>query len=396
MIDRFEKIRICRVITRLNIGGPGQQCILLTAGLNRERFETLLISGQETDAEGSLRGLAAQRGVEPSFIQELGRPVQIGADLVALGKLCRLFRKIRPRIVHTHTAKAGTLGRIAAWLTGVPATVHTFHGHVFQGYFSPAMARLFLGIERNLARRTSRIVALSEGQRQELLALGIGNPDRTMVIPPGLELAPFLHCQEERGQLRRELKLPPDAPLVGIVSRLVPIKGHRTFLRAARLVVAALPSAHFLVVGDGKLRPELEADARTLGLQEQVRFLGWRLDLSRIYADLDCLALSSRNEGVPVCLLEAMTAGVPVVATAVGGVPDLVIPGVTGLLVQPEDPQDLAAAILNILRNPALARRMTVAARHRVYPRYDLGSLLTATEKLYEELLAAPAGEVGR
>ncbi|MFQ5532351.1 MAG: GT4 family glycosyltransferase PelF [Candidatus Methylomirabilales bacterium] len=395
MGDRFEKIRICRVISRLNIGGPGQQCIHLSARLNGERFETVLISGQEEITEGNLRDLASGRGVTPVYIPELGRRVRIGADLIALGKLRRLFRRFRPHIVHTHTAKAGTLGRLAAWLSGVPVTVHTFHGHVFQGYFPAPLSHLFVGIERTLARWTSRIVALTEGQRRELLALGIGDPDRTVAIPPGLELAPFLRCEEQRGHLRRDMALPPDALLVGIVGRLVPIKGHRTFLRAARLVAAALPSASFLVVGDGELRPQLEADASNLGLQDRVRFLGWCHDLPRIYADLDCLALSSQNEGVPVCLLEAMAAGVPVVATSVGGVPDLVMQGVTGSLVPPEDPQELAEAILNILRDSTRARQMSAAARRHVYPRYDMGSLLTATEKLYEELIT-PLQEGGK
>ncbi|MFQ5658141.1 MAG: GT4 family glycosyltransferase PelF [Candidatus Methylomirabilales bacterium] len=389
MGDRFEKIRICRVISRLNVGGPGQQCILLSAGLNGERFETVLISGQEEATEGHLRDLASGRGVTPVDIPELGRRVRIGADLIALSKLRRLFRRLRPHIVHTHASKAGTLGRLAAWLSGVPVTVHTFHGHVFQGYFPTPLSQLFVRIERTLARGTSRIVALSDGQRRELLALGIGDPDRIIAIPPGLELAPFLTCEAQRGHLRRDLALPQDAPLVGIVGRLVPIKGHGTFLRAARLVAAALPSAFFLVVGDGELRPHLEADVSSLGLQDRVRFLGWCRDLPRIYADLDCLALTSQNEGVPVCLLEAMAAGVPVVATSVGGVPDLVMPGTTGFLIPPEDPQELSEAILNILRDSTRARQMSAAARRHVYPRYDAGSLLTATEKLYEELVTS-------
>ncbi len=389
MGDGFQKIRICRVISRLNIGGPGQQCILLSAGLNGGRFETLLISGQEMATEGDLRDLAARRGVSPLYVPELGRRVRIEADLIALGKLCRLFRRVRPHIVHTHTSKTGTLGRIAAWLTGIPATVHTFHGHVFRGYFPPSLSRLFVRVERTLARRTSRLVALSEGQRQDLLALGIGKPHQTVMIPPGVELAPFLKCQRKPGELRRDLGLALDAPLVGIVGRLVPIKGHRIFLRAARLMTAALPSASFLVVGDGEMRSELEAEASSLGLQGRVRFLGWRRDLPRIYADLDCLVLSSRNEGVPVCILEAMAAGIPVVATAVGGVPDLVVPGVTGLLVRPEDPQELAQAVVSLFGNTARAQRMAAAGRRHVFPRYDVGSLLTATEKLYEELVSA-------
>ncbi|MFN3477083.1 MAG: glycosyltransferase, partial [Candidatus Methylomirabilales bacterium] len=331
-------IRICRVITRLNIGGPAQHVILLSAGLPQEAFDTLLVVGKEEEGEGNMLDFARAKEIQPFFIPELQREIRPLHDFVAFVKLYRLFQQWRPHLVHTHTAKAGALGRLAARAAGVPVVVHTFHGHIFDGYFPPWKGRLFLAIERLLAKLTTRIIALSEGQRRELLQLKIGGEAQLAILPLGLELDPFLTAPAKNGQLRRELGLPGER-LIGIVGRLVPIKGHETFLQAARSVAERLPSCRFLVVGDGPERLKLQGMAATLGLASRVLFLGWRRDLDRIYADLDLLVLSSSNEGTPVSLLEAMAAGVPVVATQVGGVRDLITHPETGLLVPPGDAQ---------------------------------------------------------
>lgn len=377
-----------RVVARLNVGGPAIHTILLTAGLQDDRFRSTLVTGVEGKSEGSMLHLARKRGVAPLVLPALGREIDPRSDLRCVYQLWRLMRRLRPQIVHTHTAKAGTVGRVAARLAGVPIVVHTFHGHVFHGYFGPIATRTFLSIERGLGRLTDRTLAVSESQRRELARYGVAPWEQIEVMPLGLELERFTHCEARRGELRAELGLPSDAPLVGIVARLVPIKDHDTFLRACRRVADRLPAARFLVVGDGERRGEIEALAGTLGLGDRTLFLGWRHDLDRLYADVDVVALTSRNEGLPVAVIEAMASARPVVATRVGGVPDLVRDGATGLLAPPGDTGAIANALLRLLEDSHLAARMGQAGREAAYPRYTSGRLVANVRDLYERLLA--------
>jgi glycosyltransferase involved in cell wall biosynthesis len=381
------KTRVMRVIARLNIGGPAIHTILLTAGLDAARFESTLVSGVEEAYEGNMLDLAARKGVQPLVIPEMGREINPLKDWVTLLKLYRLFRDRRPHIVHTHTAKAGTVGRMAARLAGVPVIVHTFHGHVFHDYFGPLQTRVFIGIERLLASLSDRIVTVSDGQRRELAEYGVASLDKIAVVPLGFELDALLNCEPLRGQLRRELGIPDGMALVGIVARLAAIKNHRLFLDAARLIVEAGQEAMFLIVGDGELRVDLEAYVAELKLAERVIFTGWRRDLPRIYADLDVVALSSLNEGTPVSLIEAMAAAKPVVATRVGGVSDVILDKESGYLVQSKDAEGLARGILDLLRAPDRAREMGLAGRVAVHPKYASETMLANIERLYLELL---------
>lgn len=387
-----EKIRVLRVIARLNIGGPAIHATLLTERLDPRRYDSLLVAGTEDPREGNYLALEDKSLDRLRVLPALGREVRGWQDLTALYQLIRLMREVRPTIVHTHTAKAGTLGRLAARLAGVPVVVHTYHGHVFYGYFSPRTTRLYLAIERWLARRTDRLLTVSETVRRELLALGIGTPERLTVMPLGLDLDRFLDCGGTRGQLRAELGVGADTPLVGIVARLVPIKAHEVFLEAAATLARQVPDSRFLVIGDGERRSELEGLARGLGLGDRVRFLGWRRDLERIYADLDLVVLTSRNEGSPVSLIEAMAAGRSVVATRVGGVPDLVEDGVTGCLVPAGDSHALAGAIGALLRDPDRRRSLGAAARKHVYPAFSADRLLADMDRLYRELIREKVG----
>lgn len=382
---------LARVIARLNIGGPAQQAITLTAALNGGDFRSVLFAGREDPREGSLWRAAEAAGVSPVRVPGLGRRIRPGADLLALATLTRHFRRLRPDLVHTHTAKAGTVGRVAALLAAVPVRVHTFHGHVLSGYFGPAAAALFRRIEATLARRTALLIAVSPRQREELIALGVAERERIAVIPLGLDLAPFLTCAHRAGRLRAELGLSPRTPLVGLVARLVPIKGVDLFLRAASLVRERIPDVRFLVVGDGPEREALEDQAAALGLEDAVRFLGWRHDLPALYADLDLLALSSRNEGTPLCLLEAMAAGVPVVAAGVGGVPDLVQDRVTGRLTPPKDAGALASAMAEVLADRAGAQALAATARAAVFPKHDAKTLIATVRVCYTRLLEGQA-----
>ena len=381
-------IRVARVIARLNIGGPAQHVTLLTAGLDRARFVTTLITGVVGGREGDFTEAARARGVEPVVIPELGRAIRPTRDLVALYKLVRLFRHLRPDIVHTHTAKAGALGRVAARMAGVPVTVHTFHGHVLEGYFSPAATRTFLAIERWLARGTDRLVTVSPRLRAQLLAMGIGRPDQVEVVPLGLDLGRFrLGRSASAPALRASLGLAPGTPLLGSVGRLVPIKDHPTLFRAVAQLGPDGEAAHLVVVGDGEDRPALARLAQALGVSARVHFLGWRADLETILNELDVVICSSRNEGTPVALIEAMAAGVAVLSTEVGGVADLVTHGETGWLVPPGDPSAMAEAIRHLLAEPSLRARLAAAGQAVALDRHDVTRLIARIERLYTGLI---------
>ncbi|MDP8924855.1 MAG: glycosyltransferase family 4 protein [Chloroflexota bacterium] len=381
-----DKLRVLRVITRLNIGGPAIHAILLTRGLQNERFASALVAGLEGPHEGTLRDLATKHGVSPRIVPELGREVSPANDLRATLAMYRLIRGSRPHILHTHMAKAGTAGRVAARLARVPIVVHTFHGHTFHSYFGPLKTRLFLEIERTLARATDRVVAVNERQRQEIAEYGVAPLEKVVTIPLGLEIESLLDAERYRGHLKAELGVNGRHKLVGIVARLVPIKAHEVFLEAAARIRARDPDTLFLVIGDGERRAELERLARDLGLGDAVRFLGWRGDMRRVYADLDVVALSSNNEGSPVALIEALAAARPVVSTDVGGVSGVVRHAETGLLVGPRDPGGMADAILTLLRSPERAAAYGRAGRASVYPRHAASRLVADVERLYLEL----------
>lgn len=382
-----KQIKILRIIARLNIGGPAIHTTILTKRLNPERFRSLLVTGIEGDQEGNMLDLLGESDLKPIVIEELGREISLLDDLKALFKLYRLIRKEKPDIVHTHTAKAGTLGRAAACLARVPIIVHTFHGHVFHSYFSPLKTKIFILIEKALAGVSRKIITVSQKQREEILGYGIGDPNKVVSIPLGLELDRFLDLKSIKGSLRKELGLFGQEALIGIIARLVPVKDHSCFLSAAEIITRKHPEARFLVVGDGELRGRLESQTKELGLEDQVIFLGFRPDLDRIYADLDIVVLSSLNEGLPVAVIEAMAAGLPVVSTRVGGVVDLIEDGVTGRLVPPEDPEALALGILELLTDPERRNKIGRIGREKVYPSLSAERLVKDMENLYEDLM---------
>lgn len=385
-------MKVMRVITRLNVGGPAQHAILLTSGLRRERFATTLIAGSTDSDEGDMSFLAERHGVRAMELPILGNGRGPVADLRAFLSLYRIMRQEAPDIVHLHLLKARVLGGLAAKLAGVPIIVETFHGHLFRGYYGRAMTALLLMAERILGWRVvDRVVALSEGQKRELMQYGICDPSKISVIPLGLDLHRFDDSAHLAGELRRELGVQDGTVLLGAIGRLVPIKGLTYLLSAVdRLRRAADMRFCLLIVGDGPLRRALERQVRKLGLEGVVRFLGWRFDLERVYADLDIVVLSSLNEGTPVCLLEAMAAGKAVVATDVGGVPDLVHDG-TGLLVPPGSADALEQAIRRYVTDPGLRRSAGERGRQTVYSKYDVSMLVENTTQFYLEL----AGEGG-
>ncbi len=380
-----SRIRVVRIIARLNIGGPAIHATLLHERLNRQRFQCTLVTGTEEAGEGNYLELHG-RSADVEIIPDLGREIRPLRDLQTLWRLVALMRRLKPHVVHTHTAKAGAVGRAAAILAGVPVVVHTYHGHVLRGYFPPAKTAVYRAIERGLARRTDRLLAVTTRVRDELIALGVGTAAQYRTVPLGFDLAPLLVAEQRRGELRAELGV-GDAPLIGIVARLVPIKAHEVFLAAAVRVRQQVPAARFLIVGDGELRALLERQTAALGLTDAVRFLGWRADIDRLYADIDVVALTSRNEGSPVALIEAMASGVPVVSTEVGGVADVVEHGVSGLLAPMDDATGVADHIMTLLADPGMRHTMGQHGRAKVAATYDARRLVSDIETLYEDLV---------
>jgi glycosyltransferase involved in cell wall biosynthesis len=383
-------LRVLRLFSRLNIGGPSLHVILLSAGLRPLGYDTRLVVGRESPREGNLLAFAAERNVVCETMAGLGREIAPLQDLRALFGLVRLMRRWRPAIVHTHTAKAGLLGRLAARAARVPTVVHTYHGHVLRGYFPPAKEALFRRLETFLARAADALVAVSEAVKQDLVELGVAEARKIRVIPLGLELTPLLG-ELPRGVLRREAGIAADAPLVGMVGRLVPIKDGPTFLQAARLVRERRPEVRFALVGDGEERPALEAQCRALGLEASVTFFGWKRELAPVYGDLDVVVNASRNEGTPVSLIEALAAARPVVATRVGGTPDLLGGGERGRLVPPGEPGALAEAVLETLEGSEATRLKARAGREHVRAQHSSERLFRDVDALYRELRAQRA-----
>jgi glycosyltransferase involved in cell wall biosynthesis len=390
-----KRIKVVRVVGRLNVGGPSIHVINLTAGLDAARYEQLLVVGTEKSHEGSMLDLAITRGVRPHVMSEIVTAFALTPnDVRALVKLYCLMRRERPHIVHTHTAKAGLLGRMAAHLARVPVVVHTYHGHVLHGYYGNVANLLLRSIEKVLATFTTRIVTVSEEIKKDIVNYRIASPEKITVIPLGFELEPFLESHTRQGEFRQELQLSREHKLVGIVGRLFPIKNHGLFLRAARRVLAERTDVYFIIVGDGVLRPTLQQQADDLGIASHVIFTGWRRDLPRIYADLNTLVISSNNEGTPVSVIEAMASGCPVVATRVGGLPDLITNLETGILVPPRDAGALATAVLRVLNDPVVTSYMTQNAQIMARSRFAVERLMGNVEYLYEKLLQETASFV--
>ncbi len=386
--------RVARVITRLNIGGPSIQAARLTTALEAHGYATRLFHGRLGEGEGDMRYLLTD-GADAVFVPTLCRPLSPVDDLRTLWRLYRELSRWQPHIVHTHMAKAGLLGRLAA--AGYNLTrgraprarvVHTYHGHVLEGYFSPLMTRVFITLERLLARVSDRIIAISPAIRDELAGgYRIGRPDQYRVVPLGFDLSPFAAVDDAaRAEARRALGLPAGAAVVTTVGRLTGIKQHTLFLDVFAQVAARHPDAMALVAGDGELRGDLEAHAARLGLGDRVRWLGWRRDLATIYGATDVFLLTSRNEGTPVALIEAMASGVPGVSTDVGGVKDVIDSPDAGVRAPFGDVAALAQGVNALLDDPGRRRAMGARARASVLARFDIERLVHDIAAVYRDM----------
>lgn len=381
----MSRARVLHVTTRLNVGGIATQVFGYCAGLQKLGYDVELVTGHIEAHEKDATAFLGAPPCTTHTVRDLGRAVDAFGDLRALRETRRVMRRFRPDVVHTHAAKAGTIGRAAAVSARVPVRVHSFHGHVFHGYFRPIVSRGVVMFERQMARVTSAVAVPGESQRREMADRFRIAPDGKIVVTPyGVDLTLY-DARPDRQEVRRAFGL--GAPyVIGAIGRMAPVKNQTLLVEAFAALRAARADVELLLVGDGECRGALERQVIALGLQEAVRFRTWEPDLSRVYAALDVLVISSLNEGMPVAALEAMASGVAVVSTAVGGVVDLVTDSKTGWLVPSGDRAALATALESALDDTT---RSAVAARARAYVR-DRHSFDRATETLaaiYDRLL---------
>ena len=382
-------IRIVRVISRLNIGGPAIQAITLTRHLEDYGYQTTLVRGREEPDEGSMDDLAARLGVRPLMVSSLRRNPG-WHDLRALLAMVRIMRRIRPQIVHTHAAKGGTIGRAAALIAFPhparrPVLIHTYHGHSLRGYFSTPVSAIYRLIERALGHFTNCLIAVSEEVRDELVAMRVAPRSKFEVVPLGFDLSPFVvdegERQRQRRALRAELGVPEQAFVVTTVARLVPIKRVDRFLRVAR-ALADLQDVRFMIVGDGELRDELQSSSDAIALDGRVTWTGFRRDMPAVYFASDLVVQTSDNEGTPVALIEAQAAGVPVVSTDVGGSASAVCPQARTYLVPPDREPELASALRTLATDHGRLSALTQVVQHHASS-FSLPRLTNAVGQLY-------------
>ncbi len=386
-----EPIRVLRVIARLNMGGPALHVSYLSRALQSRGYQTTLIAGQLARGEDSMAYVAEELGVDVVALAELHRDVSPLYDSVAAARLVQEIKRVRPHILHTHTAKAGAVGRAAALAAGdarPPVIVHTYHGHVLRGYFDPIRTQLFRATERALAQHTTRLIAVGPQVRDDLVELGVAPPEKFSVIRLGIDLESRVLHDSRAAEYRRLLGIPAERFVVGWIGRMTSIKRVPDVMLSFKRLLDLGLDATLCLVGDGPDREPAERQAKELGIARHVLWLGYQRDVSPYYALFDALVLPSANEGTPVVAIEALAAERPVVATRVGGVPDVVTQDEDGFLVEVGDVDGIAASLARLARDPELRARMGARGRELVVPRYRVERLVDDVDELYRELLS--------
>lgn len=392
--------RVLRILNRLIIGGPALNATYLTKYMAPE-FETMLVIGGKDDHEQDATHLTDQLGIEPVVIPEMKRAIHPGTDRAAYLKIKALIQQFKPDIVHTHAAKSGTIGRLAAYNCNVPVILHTFHGHVFHSYFSKWKSKTFIQIERYLAGRSSGIIAISDLQKEELChTYRICAEDKIRTIPLGLDLNKFADNQDsKRAAFRARYFIAPDEIAIGIIGRIVPVKNHTLFVAAMeKLLAQTNEKIRIIVIGDGDMRPQMETEFKAANIDyayfpEEQRAAtaictSWQTQMDEVLAGLDIVALTSHNEGTPVSLIEAQAAARPVVSTNVGGVADVVIDHGTGFITEPGHIGAMSDALLQLVQQPHLRESMSAAGRQHVYGKFSYQRLVNDMSGYYYEQLA--------
>ena len=391
----MSKIKVVHIITRFDQGGSAENTFLTVRGLDKDRYDLTLVRGLslESNMNRAEQKVVEERlaeasrcGVKVVTVPDLVRRVEPFLDFNAFFSLVTIIRQERPMIVHTHTSKAGLLGRLAAFLCRVPVIIHTPHGHVFWGYFTSWKTRFFIFLERVFALLTDRIITLTEQEKKDHLDVRIGRVDQLRTIHSGVELGKFPGSEIDSRSVREALGIPFDALVVGTVGRLIPIKGSNFLIEAAGDVIKGKPETVFVFLGEGELQKQMEVRALQLGIRDRVMFLGWRPDVASIMSTYDVFAFPSLNEGMGKALVEAMAMGKPVVASNVSGIRDLVVNGENGFLVPPAQPELLAKRITYLLQNPQV-RQAFGAAGKKMAGGYNAESMVEEIDQLYLSLL---------
>lgn len=394
-------IRVLRILNRFNLGGPIYNATFLSRYLPDE-FETLLIGGENYPSEKNSEYIPISMGIKPRIIKGMSREVNPLNDIVAFREILHIIKEFRPHIVHTHAAKAGALGRVAAFAQKVPIILHTFHGHVFDGYFSKTRANVYKNIERGLAGISTGIIAISDAQQHDLAVKHKICPiEKVRVIPLGFDLEHFgINREENRNQFRAHYKINPDEIAIGIIGRLVPIKNHVLFLKAIKQVQELTTRrVRAFVIGDGECRVHLLQTAQSLGLDYTVwpenqrvaplTFTGWITDMAMVMAGMDIVALSSLNEGTPLSLIEAQAAGKPIVSTKVGGIENVVEKDKTAFLAESFHENEFSRLLAILVNDDALREQMGNAGLQTICKKYHYQNLANNTAGYYKELLAS-------
>lgn len=382
--------RVLHVITRFIIGGAQENTLLSVIGLRRlRRWRVYLATGPALGPEGSLLERARAEGIQPIILRHMQRELHPVRDAAAYLELERVMRRIRPHIVHTHSSKAGILGRMAAFHCGVPVIVHTVHGPSFHAYERPWRNRLFVFLERWAARRTSALVAVADAMTRQYLERGIGTPRQYVTIRSGIEIDEYVEPPLSKAAARRQLGMPADAFVFAKVARLAPLKGHEDVMRAAAQVLPAVPALHLLFIGDGVLADELKRQAERLGMAKRITFTGLvpPADVPGLLAAADALVHASYREGLPRAVVQAGLSGLPAAAYAVDGAPEAIADSETGWLVPAGDWQALAAKMQGLALAPEQARRMGQAARRKLTSEFDWRKMVLRLDALYCNLL---------
>ncbi|NCQ30706.1 MAG: glycosyltransferase family 1 protein [Armatimonadetes bacterium CG_4_10_14_0_8_um_filter_66_14] len=378
-------MKVCHVITRMIVGGAQLNTLQTVLGQMAAGHEVALVCGPQTGPEGQLRDRARAEGVDLRVVSSLWRELSPAKDARIVVDLVQLLRQLRPDLVHTHSSKAGIVGRWAAKIARVPHVVHTVHGFSFHDY---AGGRdLYLTLERLTARCADRLIFISEPLRRLAQERGVGRPEQYAVVPSGIDLGPFR--QPDVFDLSEPVGFPPDGLIVGTVARLVDGKGHSQILEMAPTILEQVPEAQFVFVGAGPLQAELERQSQRIGLEGRVRFLGLRQDVPHLLRHFDVFLLPTLWEGMGRVFLEAQAAGVPVVANRVEGVTDVVQHGETGFLVNPGETDAMAAHVVRLLMDSELRRTMGEAGRAFVDERFSDRTMVARIGQVYDEVLGA-------
>ncbi|MFQ6083735.1 MAG: glycosyltransferase family 4 protein [Candidatus Aminicenantia bacterium] len=391
-----KKHKTIHIITRLDKGGSAENTLLTVLGMDKKKYDIILVKGPTYESKMSKEEHASVisslkeaqlKGIKVADIHFLIRRINPVYDLLAFFSLYRLLIREKPIIVHTHSSKAGFLGRLAAKLAGIPIIIHTPHGHIFFGYFGPFKTKIFIFLEKIASYITDKIVALTNREKEDHILFKIANEDKFVVINSGVEINKFKELPfDEKQNFKRALGIPENSLIVGTVGRLVPVKGPEFLIEAAKYIISKYSDTFFIFTGDGYLKQNLERKAFEIGIKKNIIFLGWRNDVAKIISIYDIFVLPSLNEGMGRVLVEAMAIGKPIVASNVGGIPDLVTHGKNGFLVSPKNPEELAKYIQILIEDKEKRESMGQAGKE-IALNFSKEIMVEKIAKLYKELL---------